>query len=214
MDSDRVATAGDLLSISPVIPVVTLDNPDAAVPTARALLEGGLQTIELTLRTESALESLRRIVAEVPEILAGVGTVLSAHQASEAVDEGARFLVSPGLTRGLAQWIGENATTPFLPGVSTVGEIMEARELGLTELKFFPAEAAGGVKYLKSAGPVADVRFCPTGGINMQNAQEYLSLSNVGCVGGTWLTPGELVEAGRYEEITARAAEAAQLAVR
>lgn len=202
----------ELVRLSPVIPVVTLEDPAAAVPTARALAEGGVRVIELTLRTDSALESLRRIVAEVPEITAGAGTVLNPRQASAAVEAGAQFLVSPGLTRALTRWIAEASDVPFLPGVSDLGQVMEARDHGLTELKFFPAEAAGGAAYLKAvAGPVQDVVFCPTGGVSPQNAPGYLALPNVACVGGTWLTPAELVQAGRYEEITGRAREASRL---
>ncbi len=202
----------ELVRLSPVIPVVTLEDPAEAVPTAQALVKGGVRIIELTLRTDSALESLRRIVAEVPEITAGAGTVLNPWQASAAAQAGAQFLVSPGLTRALTRWIAEDTDVPFLPGVSDLGQMMEARDHGLTELKFFPAEAAGGAAYLKAAaGPVPDLTFCPTGGINLRNAAEYLALPNVACVGGTWLTPAELVEAGRYEEITARAGEALRL---
>lgn len=204
-------TAAEIMGISPVVPVVTAEDPETAVPMAQALAAGGIGIIEVTLRTPSALESLRRIVQEVPEMTAGAGTVLDPRQAEQALEAGAGFLVSPGLTTALSRWIAQ-AGVPFLAGVSDLGQVMEARDQGLTELKFFPAEPAGGAAYLKAiAGPVQDVVFCPTGGISETNAPEYLGLGNVACVGGSWLTPQAIVAVGDYAEITRRAQAAAAL---
>lgn len=206
-----MTSARELMSISPVIPVVTLEEPSAAVPVARALVEGGVRIIEVTLRTETAVESLRRIVSEVPEITAGAGTVLSPQQGEQALEAGAQFLVSPGLTTALLDW-SEQLRTPLLGGVANLSQMMEAYDRGLSELKFFPAEAAGGAPYLKAAaGPLPGVTFCPTGGISTSNADSYLSLPNVGCVGGTWLTPQDAVREGRYDVVAQKAAEASQL---
>lgn len=190
-----------ILDLSPVIPVVVLDDPAAAVPLARALVSGGIGVIELTLRTPTALESMRRIAAEVPEIALGAGTVTSADQARAAADAGATFLVSPGATAPLLDAMQSTGLT-VLPGCSTISEALSLRERGLTELKFFPAEAAGGVPYLSSvAGPLPDLRFCPTGGITLESAPRYLALPNVGCVGGTWLTPTAVVQQHDWDAI-------------
>jgi 2-dehydro-3-deoxyphosphogluconate aldolase/(4S)-4-hydroxy-2-oxoglutarate aldolase len=203
-------TAG-LLDVSAVIPVVTIDDPEHAVPVARALLAGGIGIIELTLRTERALESLALIAADVPDILVGAGTVLNPTQADEAVSRGAQFLVSPGVTPALLRHVVEGPV-PFLPGVATVGEAMYALEHGVTELKFFPAGPAGGPRYLAAlAAPLPQVRFCPTGGVTPDNMADYLALLNVGCVGGSWLTPGAALAAQDWDQIAelARAAVAA-----
>lgn len=191
-----------ILDISPVIPVVVLDDPGAAVPLAQALVAGGIRVIELTLRTPTALESIERIAAEVPAITVGAGTVVDADQAKLAADAGAQFLVSPGVTSRLLDAMADTGL-PFLPGCATVTEVLELRERGLTELKFFPAEASGGVAFLKALhGPVPDVRFCPTGGIGPDNAASYLSLPNVGCVGGSWVTPADAVAARDWPRVT------------
>ncbi|GAB3191514.1 bifunctional 4-hydroxy-2-oxoglutarate aldolase/2-dehydro-3-deoxy-phosphogluconate aldolase [Nesterenkonia suensis] len=201
----------EVLAASPVIPVVTIDDADAAVPVAQALVDGGVPIIEVTLRTAQGLEALRRIAAEVPSMLVGAGTVLNPQQADDALAAGAEFLVTPGLSRSLLDWI-PGSGVPCLPGVSTLGQVMDALDRGLTELKFFPAEAAGGVPFLQAvAGPIPDVTFCPTGGIGLGNAEDYLRLPNVACVGGSWLTPQAAVAAEDWTEITRRAAEAAQL---
>ncbi len=200
-----------LLGVAPVVPVVVLDDLDAAVPLAEALVEGGLPVIELTLRTPVALDALRRIAAEVPEILVGAGTVAHPRQAAQARDAGAQFLVSPGATTTL---VGALRSTglPHLPGVATVSEILVLAELGYTELKFFPAEASGGTGFLSSvASPLPGVRFCPTGGISPTNAGEYLALPNVGCVGGSWVTPADAVRAGDWARVRDLAAQAAEL---
>ena len=202
---------GSLLDVVPVLPVVVLERREDAVPVARALVAGGLPAIELTLRTPAALDAIRAISAEVPEILVGAGTVVTPGQAKQALDAGAGFLVSPGSTPALLSAMAETGL-PFLPGTSTVSEVLAALELGLTELKFFPAEAAGGAAYLRSvAGPVPAARFCPTGGITAATAGDYLALPNVGCVGGSWLTPADALAAGDWDRVAALAREAAAL---
>ena len=201
-----------LLDLAPVVPVVVLDDVAHAVPLARALVAGGLPVIELTLRTPVALDALRAIATEVPEITVGAGTVLTPAHAEQAVAAGAEFLVSPGATPALLRAMGDSGV-PFLPGTATVSEVMTVLEAGVTEMKFFPAEASGGAAYLKSiASPVPAARFCPTGGITAATAASYLALPNVGCVGGSWLTPRGLLEAGDWAGVSAIAAEAAALA--
>lgn len=200
-----------LLETVPVMPVVVVDSLDQAVPVARALVAGGLPAIELTLRTPVALDAIRAIAAEVPEILVGAGTVTTPEQARLAAAAGARFLVSPGLTPSLLAAM-QDTGLPFLPGTATVSEVLTALEAGCTELKFFPAEASGGAAYLKAiASPVPAARFCPTGGITLASAPSYLALPNVGCVGGSWLTPADALAAGDWTRVTALAAEAASL---
>lgn len=200
-----------LLDLAPVIPVVVLDDAERAVPLARALLAGGLPAIEITLRTPCALDAIGRIAAEVPEAVVGAGTVRTPADVTAAVRAGARFLVSPGVTPALLDAMLDSGL-PFLPGAGTVSEVMALAERGLREQKFFPAEAAGGVPYLKSlASPIPEVRFCPTGGIRPANAPEYLALPNVGCVGGTWLTPADALASGDYGRIEKLAREAAAL---
>ena len=204
-------SGGSLLSLVPVVPVVVLDDLDHAVPVARALVAGGLPVIELTLRTPVALDAIAAIAADVPEILVGAGTITSPELVSRAVKAGAQFLVSPGTTPGLLRemaWAG----VPFLPGTATVSEAMAVLEAGYSEMKFFPAEASGGAAYLKSlASPLPAARFCPTGGITATSAPSYLSLPNVGCVGGSWLTPADALAAGDWDRVAALAREAAAL---
>ena len=186
-----------LLNRVPVIPVVVVDDLEHAVPIARALVAGGLPVIELTLRTPVALDAIERIANEVPEIYLGAGTIVDPGQAKQAASAGAQFLVSPGSTRTILQAMTDTGL-PHLPGVATVSEIMAALEAGYTELKFFPAEPAGGAPYLKSvSSPIPNARFCPTGGISTANAPQYLALPNVGCVGGSWITPADVVAARR-----------------
>lgn len=207
-----MADASAVLNMSPVIPVVTIDDPQDAVPLARALVDGGVKIIELTLRTESALTSLKLIAEEVPEILVGAGTILTSQQADAAVQAGATFLVSPGVTPALLSHM-LSLDVPVLPGVATVGEVMAVLEAGLDAMKFFPAGPAGGASYLAAIGaPIPHVRFCPTGGIGLATAPDYLKLPNVACVGGSWLTPADAVAAKDWARITALAAGAAALA--
>lgn len=205
------STPDSLLSLVPVVPVVVIDDLAHAVPVARALVEGGLPVIELTLRTPVALDAIRAIAAEVPEILVGAGTVVTRGSAKLAVEAGAQFLVSPGATPGLLDAMASSGV-PFLPGTATVSEALAVLEAGFTEMKFFPAEASGGAAYLSSiASPLPAARFCPTGGITAASAPSYLALPNVGCVGGSWLTPRDALAAGDWDRVRALAAEAAAL---
>ena len=200
-----------LLDLAPVVPVVTVERVADAVPLARALVAGGLPVIELTLRTPVALEAVRAVAAEVPEITLGVGTVTTPAQAEQAAAAGASFLVSPGTTPVLLEaMLGTGL--PFLPGTATVSEVLRVLESGVREMKLFPAEASGGTAYLKAMGaPVPDARFCPTGGITPATAPDYLALPNVGCVGGTWITPADAVAAGDWARVESLAARAAAL---
>ncbi len=200
-----------LLNRVPVIPVVVVHDVEHAVPIARALVAGGLPVIELTLRTPVALDAIERIAAEVPEILIGAGTIVAPEQAKEAAAAGAQFLVSPGSTPSLLGAMTDTGL-PHLPGVATVSEILTLLEAGYTELKFFPAEAAGGANYLKSIhSPIPAARFCPTGGITPTNAAAYLALPNVGCVGGSWITPSDAVAAQDWTRVSELAAAASAL---
>lgn len=206
-----MADASAVLNTSPVIPVVAIDDPQDAVPLARALADGGVGIIELTLRTGSALTSVKLIAEEVPEILVGAGTILTPAQADAAVAAGARFLVSPGVTPALLTSM-LSLDVPVLPGVATVGEVMAVLDAGLDAMKFFPAGPAGGPKYLAAIGaPIPQVRFCPTGGISLATAPDYLALPNVACVGGSWLTPADAVQAKDWDTITGLARGAAAL---
>ncbi|CAM5257814.1 2-dehydro-3-deoxy-phosphogluconate aldolase OS=Streptomyces alboniger OX=132473 GN=eda PE=3 SV=1 [Streptomyces alboniger] len=197
-----------VLDLAPVIPVVVVQDAADAVPLARALVAGGLPAIEVTLRTPAALDAIRAIAAQVPDAVVGVGTLITPEQVRESVAAGARFLVSPGWTDVLLTAMRESGV-PFLPGVSTTSEVVALLERGVSEMKFFPAEPAGGTAYLKAlAGPLPQARFCPTGGIGPGNAPEYLALPNVGCVGGTWMLPQDAIEARDWQrvETLARAA--------
>ena len=200
-----MTTGQDLLELSPVMPVVVIDDADDAVPVARALLAGGIGVIELTLRTPAALSAIERVAAEVPDIVIGAGTITAPDQAKQAADAGAKFLVTPGCTDAVVDACFETGL-PFLPGASTVSEAMRLAERGLSALKFFPAEASGGVAYLKSiAGPLPSLKFCPTGGITVASAPSYLALPNVGCIGGSWLTAS--LDVATIEELAAEAAK-------
>ncbi|WP_432026592.1 bifunctional 4-hydroxy-2-oxoglutarate aldolase/2-dehydro-3-deoxy-phosphogluconate aldolase [Streptomyces sp. 1222.5] len=198
-----------VLDLAPVVPVVVLSDPADAVPLARALVAGGLPAIEVTLRTPAAREAIRAVAAEVPDAVVGAGTVITPEQVDACVAAGARFLVSPGWTEALLAAM-RGSGVPFLPGVSTTSEVVALLERGVREMKFFPAQAAGGTAYLKSlAGPLPQARFCPTGGIGAATAPEYLALPNVGCVGGSWMVPADAVAArdwARIEELARAAA--------
>jgi len=196
------------LDVSPVIPVVVIDDPATAVPLARALVTGGVAIIEVTLRTPRALDAVAAIAAEVPEIALGVGSVLTAAQVDQALAAGADFLVSPGTSPALLGRLVA-VPVPVLPGVATVSEVLTALDHGLSELKFFPAGPAGGPAYLTAiGGPVPQVRFCPTGGVTAANLRDYLAVPGVPAVGGTWLTPRSLIEAEDWAGITALATAA------
>ncbi|MCQ8116450.1 bifunctional 4-hydroxy-2-oxoglutarate aldolase/2-dehydro-3-deoxy-phosphogluconate aldolase [Methylomonas rosea] len=201
----------EVMNTSPVMPVMVINQLDQAVPLARALVEGGLKVLEITLRTPVALDAIRRIKAEVPGAIVGAGTIINIQTLKNAIDAGAEFIVSPGVTDSLLD-AALASGVPILPGVITPSEVMRLMDKGITAMKFFPAEAAGGIPMLKSiGGPLPQVTFCPTGGVNPKNAVEYLALSNVACVGGSWMAPSDLVDAGDWAEITRRAAEAAAL---
>jgi 2-dehydro-3-deoxyphosphogluconate aldolase / (4S)-4-hydroxy-2-oxoglutarate aldolase len=204
-----VLTSLDVMQDAPVIPVIVLNDVNHAVPMARALVAGGIRMLEVTLRTPVALQCIERISKEVPEAVAGAGTVRSPAEAQAAARAGARFAVSPGFTNSVAQACRDNGL-PLLPGVATGSEIMMAAEAGYTELKFFPAMQAGGPAMLKAwSGPFFDVKFCPTGGVSVSNAKEFLSLPNVICVGGSWLVPNDALTSGDWARITELAAQAA-----
>ena len=193
----------------PVIPVVVVEDAATAVPMAEALVRGGLPMIEITLRTGAALDAIRA-ASEVEGAVVGAGTVLTARQFGAAVDAGARFVVSPGTTRELVS-VASDSAAPLLPGATTPSEVMTAMEEGYRFLKFFPAEASGGAAFLRAlSSPLADVRFCPTGGIGAGNAADYLALANVACVGGSWVVPGAMVRSGDWDGVAdlARAAAA------
>lgn len=199
-----------LLARAPVVPVVTVPSVAAGVKLARALTEGGLPLIEVTLRTPVALDVVRAM-AEIPGGVVGAGTILDPAQAREAVAAGAKFLVSPGATPAILDAALELGV-PLLPGVATASEAMAARERGFKVLKFFPAGPAGGPNYLKAlASPLGDVLFCPTGGVSAENARDYLKLSNVVCVGGSWVAPADAVAAGDWARVEALAREAAAI---
>jgi 2-dehydro-3-deoxyphosphogluconate aldolase/(4S)-4-hydroxy-2-oxoglutarate aldolase len=203
-----------LLGLAPVLPVVVIEDVADAVPLARALVAGGLPAIEVTLRTPVALEALRAIAGEVPGAVVGAGTVVTPGQVKECVEAGARFLVSPGWTELLLEAM-QGSGVPFLPGVSTTSEVVALLERGVREMKFFPAQASGGTAYLKAlAGPLPQARFCPTGGIGVDSAPEYLALPNVGCVGGSWMIPGDAVAARDWGRVEVLAREAAGLRLR
>jgi 2-dehydro-3-deoxyphosphogluconate aldolase/(4S)-4-hydroxy-2-oxoglutarate aldolase len=200
-----------ILAKAPVIPVLTIERVADAVPLARALAAGGLPVIEVTLRTQAALDAARAIAAEVPEAVLGIGTVTEAPDIRLALAAGARFLVSPGTPPDLAAALAK-APVPALPGCATVSEAMALAAHGFSVVKFFPAEAAGGAAFLKSiAAPLPNLKFCPTGGIDLRNAQAYLALPNVVAIGGSWVAPKEAIEAGDFSRITALAREAANL---
>ena len=201
MDQQRL-TALELMQDGPVIPVIVLNDPAHAVPMAQALVAGGVRVLEVTLRTPQGLSCIEAIARAVPEAIVGAGTVRSAGDAQACANAGARFAVSPGYTSALGRACQE-LRLPLLPGVATSGEIMAAQADGFNELKFFPAVQAGGSAMLKAwQGPFGDVRFCPTGGISPGNAAEFLALSNVVCVGGSWLVPASAVESGNWSLIT------------
>ncbi|HYD06384.1 MAG TPA: bifunctional 4-hydroxy-2-oxoglutarate aldolase/2-dehydro-3-deoxy-phosphogluconate aldolase [Reyranella sp.] len=196
---------------APVIPVLTIERLADAVPLARALVKGGLPVLEITFRTAAAVDALRAIVREVPDAMVGAGTVLDEAQLRQAMDAGARFGVSPGCTAALAAAV-RAAGLPFLPGIQTVSEALALREQGFRLLKFFPADAADGVTWLKAvAAPLAGLGFCPTGGIGIETAPAYLALANVACVGGSWVAPRDAVAAGDWSRIERLAQAAAAL---
>jgi 2-dehydro-3-deoxyphosphogluconate aldolase/(4S)-4-hydroxy-2-oxoglutarate aldolase len=205
------APIAEILQLSPVMPVVTIDDAATAPDLARALLRGGIKVIEVTLRTPQALAAIEAIAAAVPEIRVGAGTVMSPDDLNLAANAGAAFAISPGATRELLA-AGTNFRIPYLPAVATASELMTALAAGFRYFKLFPANVAGGLQALKAFyGPFAEARFCPTGGINLQTAGAYLDLPNVLCVGGSWLTPSDLLKSRDWDRVEALAREAAGL---
>ena len=201
----------EIMTTSPVIPVMVINRLELAVPLAQALVKGGLKVLEITLRTTVALDAIRLIKAEVPEAIVGAGTIINTLTLDQALEVGAEFIVSPGVTTNLLT-AALSSGVPILPGIVTPSEVMQLLDKGITAMKFFPADAAGGIPMLKSiGGPLPQVTFCPTGGITPKNAPDYLALNNVACVGGSWMAPAELVDSGDWAEITRRASEAANL---
>lgn len=208
---DRNRRLSAILAAAPVVPVLTIDDRTQAVPLAKALVAGGLTALEVTLRTSAALDSIRAILAEVPGANVGAGTITSPDQFRAVEKVGARFVVSPGATPSLIE-AAADSQVPYLPGVATAGEAMALYEAGYQTLKFFPAEQAGGVPYLKAlSAPLPAIRFCPTGGVSPANAAAYLALPNVICVGGSWVAPAASLAAGDWAEVTALARTAANL---
>ncbi|GAA8561238.1 bifunctional 4-hydroxy-2-oxoglutarate aldolase/2-dehydro-3-deoxy-phosphogluconate aldolase [Helicobacter pylori] len=192
----------EVLQISPIIPVVVIENIKDAVPLAQSLVEGGIHIIEVTLRSSCALEAIELIAKNVPKMCVGTGTILNPTQLEQAQNRGAEFLISPGLTIKLLEY-AKKKDMPLIPGVSSSSEVMQALELGYSALKFFPAEYCGGVKLLNAFnGPFKGVKFCPTGGISIDNMRSYLNLENVLCVGGSWLTPKNLIQNKEWDKIT------------
>ncbi|PUD50212.1 bifunctional 4-hydroxy-2-oxoglutarate aldolase/2-dehydro-3-deoxy-phosphogluconate aldolase [Helicobacter pylori] len=192
----------EVLQISPIIPVVVIENIKDAVPLAQSLIEGGIPIIEVTLRSSCALEAIELIAKNVPKMRVGAGTILNLTQLEQAQNRGAEFLISPGLTIKLLEH-AKKKDMPLIPGVSSSSEVMQALELGYNALKFFPAEYCGGVKLLNAFnGPFKGVKFCPTGGISADNMRSYLNLENVLCVGGSWLTPKDLIQNKEWDKIT------------
>jgi len=203
-------TAEAILKQGPIVPVIVIKKIEQAVPLAKALVNGGIKVLEVTLRTECAVDAIRLIAQEVPEAIVGAGTVINAKQLADVSQAGAQFAISPGLTDELLA-AAVQGNIPLIPGISTVSELMLGMNYGLKEFKFFPAEANGGVKALKAiAGPFSQVRFCPTGGISLANYRDYLALESVLCIGGSWIVPEDALNTGNYEKITQLAQEAIQ----
>jgi 2-dehydro-3-deoxyphosphogluconate aldolase / (4S)-4-hydroxy-2-oxoglutarate aldolase len=201
----------ELLTRVPVVPVLTIDRLDDAVPLARALVAGGLTVLEVTLRTEVALDAVKTLIDEVPQATIGIGTITAEPDVRLALASGARFLVTPGTPPRLAAALRQSPL-PVLPGCGTVSEAMELAAQGFSVLKFFPAEAAGGVGFLKAiAAPLPTIKFCPTGGIDQRNAGAYLALPNVIAVGGSWVAPKDAIERGDFARIEKLATQAAKL---
>ena len=200
----------EVFAAGPVVPVLVINDVEKAVPLAKALMAGGIKVLEVTLRTPVALDVIKRIAEEVPDALIGAGTVTNAQQLKEVIDAGAKFAISPGMTADLLK-AGQECPIPLIPGISSTSDLMKGKDAGYTHMKFFPAEASGGVKAIKSiSGPFPGVTFCPTGGISLTNYKDYLALKNVACVGGSWVAPDDAIESGDWDQITALAKEAVE----
>lgn len=206
--SNWKTSAEQILMTGPVVPVIVVNKLEHAVPMAKALVAGGVNVLEVTLRTPCAMDAIKAMIKEVPEAIVGAGTVINAGQLKAVTDIGVQFAISPGITESLLQ-AAVAGPVPLIPGISTVSELMTGMDYGLREFKFFPAEANGGVKALQAiSGPFPQVRFCPTGGISPSNYRDYLALKSVLCIGGSWLVPADALETGNYEHITQLAKEA------
>ncbi len=204
----RMSNSGRPAFRSRIVPVVVITDVAQAVPLAQALWDGGIDVIEITLRHAAGLPSIEAVARELPAMQVGAGTVTRAPEMARARDAGARFALSPGLSEALVQ-AAQELGMPFIPGVMTPGEVMRARDLGFDLVKLFPAAQAGGADMLKAlAGPLPDMRFCPTGGVSLSHLADYLRLPNVAMVGGSWLTPADMLRQGRWQDITALAAQA------
>lgn len=202
LSNDHREQVKAVLAASPLVPVIAIRELEDAVPLCRALVDGGITVLEITLRTEHGLESIRRVREAIPEAWVGAGTVTSIKQYRQVEAAGAQFVITPGVTEAILEF-GLTSEVPLLPGVASASELMLGYALGYREFKFFPAEVAGGMPALKAfSGPFGDVTFCPTGGITRETAKDYLALSNVQAVGGSWLTPAELVAAKDWPGIT------------
>ncbi|WP_281557207.1 bifunctional 4-hydroxy-2-oxoglutarate aldolase/2-dehydro-3-deoxy-phosphogluconate aldolase [Thalassomonas sp. RHCl1] len=198
----------ELFAMGPIVPVLVIKNVEDALPIAKALLASGIKVLEVTLRTPSALEVIRTIAKELPEAVVGAGTVTNREMLQRCADAGAKFAISPGLTKDLLK-AGNEGDIALIPGISSISEMMDAIDLGYDHLKFFPAEASGGVKAIQSiGGPFPDIRFCPTGGINPSNVRDYLALPNVACCGGSWLVTDDIVKQKNWAAITDLATQA------
>ena len=200
-----------ILSFGPVMPVIVIEQANHAIPLGEALLTGGIKTIEITLRTSAALNAIEQLAKHLPEIYVGAGTILTKENATQAKNSGAKFCVSPGTTSSIIDACNE-CNISLLPGASTVSEMLTLSEAGFSEIKFFPASAAGGIPFIKSLlSPLPNLKFCPTGGISYETASEWLSLVNVSCVGGSWIAPAKDINDQNFSEITARAKQATKL---
>lgn len=208
MSKNWVISAEDIFSQGPVVPVLVIKKLEHAVPLAKALLAGGIKVLEVTLRTPVAVDAIAKIAQEVPEAIVGAGTITNQEQLQQVIDAGAKFAISPGMTRELLE-AGNNGAIPLIPGISSTSDLMKGLDQGYSHFKFFPAEASGGVKAIKSiSGPFPDVVFCPTGGITPDTYNNYLAVPNVRCVGGSWLAPDDALENGDWQKITQLAADA------
>ncbi len=198
----------DIFETGPIVPVLVINKVEEALPIAEALLAANIKVLEVTLRTPAALDVISAIAKELPEAIIGSGTVTNRQQLQQSYDAGAKFAISPGLTKDLLQ-AGNEGNIALIPGISSISELMDGADFGYDHLKFFPAEASGGVKAIKSiGGPFPDIRFCPTGGINLNNVRDYLALPNVVCCGGSWLVSSDIVDNKNWAEITRLANQA------
>ncbi|WP_033084292.1 bifunctional 4-hydroxy-2-oxoglutarate aldolase/2-dehydro-3-deoxy-phosphogluconate aldolase [Colwellia psychrerythraea] len=198
----------DLFNMGPIVPVLVINKVEEAIPIAEALLAADVKVLEVTLRTPAALDVISIIAKELPEAIIGSGTVTNRQQLQQSYDAGAKFAISPGLTKDLLQ-AGNEGNIALIPGISSISELMDGADYGYDHLKFFPAEASGGVNAIKSiGGPFPGIRFCPTGGINLNNVRDYLALPNVVCCGGSWLVSSHIVDNKNWSEITKLARQA------